>query len=132
MSLSCFHIYYDEINDVVVSKIIDKMIDLNDPLIFFDATKKIIDLLVNNKCMKLFYDFSLTGILIGFEMEYYFVKNIEKLFQYPEGTKVVVYEGPHFNSEKWEFVLKIFIEDGIDYIKFYGDYEAAMVWLNNK
>lgn len=132
MSRRDFHIYYDISKELVSAKVINSEANLNEPTFFNYSTNKIKELLIKHECFSLLFDFSLIGINIGMELEYYYAKNIKDVFDYPEGTHVGVYEGEFYNDKKWNFVREIFKTSGINYIEYFGDYEETLDWLNSK
>jgi len=132
MALSDFSIFYDNENKVVIAKIISKYANLNDPTFYIDSTELIRKLLIENNCFKLFADYSLIGIQMSYDMEYYYAKNINKVFDYPDGTISSIYEGEFYSKKKWALIKNIFKEDGVTNIEFFGDYDEAMAWLKSK
>lgn len=132
MATDNFHIYYDDRNDVVVAKIINRAANLNDPTFYIKSTKIIKELLAENKCKSLLADYSLIGITLALEMEYYYAKNINKVFDYPEGTSSAIYEGDFYSDKKWEYIRKIFKDDGTDNIEIFGNFDKALEWLKSR
>lgn len=129
MAIGDFDIYYDKANEVVYAKIINKFANISSANFYDDSTRKIKALLKENNCNKLFADYSLIGIKLNYELEYYLAKNINQVFDYPEGTISVIYEGEFYSDKKWEFIRKIFKEDGVKNIEIFGNYNDAMNWL---
>lgn len=132
MGLIDFDIYYDAQNNVVRAKIINKYANINSPNYYDDSTKKIRELLVNHECNKLFADYSLIGIELNYDLEYYLAKNFNQIFNYPEGTYSVIYEGEFYSEKKWGLIRSIFKEDGVDNVEIFGNFKEAMNWLVSK
>ena len=132
MGLIDFNIYYSMENKVVIAKIINKFAKINSPNYYDDITKKIRELLVKHNCYKLFTDYSLTGIELNYDLEYYLAKNINKIFDYPKGTYSAIYEGKFYSDKKWAFIRNIFNQDGVNNIEIFGDSNEAMDWLLSK
>ncbi len=132
MGLSDFEIKYDKENEVVSAKIISKYANINAPNYYKDSTIKIRELLIENNCNKLFADYSLIGIKMNYDLEYYLAKNFNTIFNYPEGTISVIYEGEFYNEKKWALIRSIFKEDGVDNVEIFSDYNEAMEWLKSR
>jgi len=132
MNTKDFSIEYDPKNDMVIRKVISKYIVLDDTKELKDSIAYISDLLIQNKCKKLFSDFSLIGLNMSYDTEYNFVINFKKIFSYPEGTFIALYEGKFYTKKKWDIFRKILKESNINYIDYFGDYDKAMAWLKSK
>ena len=116
MNFQDYSIEYDPKTDIVIRKVISKYIVLDDTNELKDSIAYISDLLIKNKCNKLFSDFSLTGIVMDYEAEYNFVINFKKIFTYPEGTFIALYEGKFYTKKKWDIFRKILKESNINYL----------------
>lgn len=132
MGLVDFDIRYDNNDEVVNAKVINRFANINSPNYYKDSTIKIRELLKDNNCNKLFADYSLIGIQLHYDLEYYLAKNFNTIFDYPEGTISVIYEGKFYSEKKWGLIRSIFKEDGVTNVEIFGDYNQAMEWLKSK
>lgn len=132
MAIKDFTIRYDESRDIVIRKIINAHVDLNDTTYFGDTTALMNELLTKHKCHRIFADFSLTGIQMNYEIEFFYAKNFKKIFDYPEGTFIAIYEGTFYDEKNWALIKHIFEENNVNYIEVFGDYSEAMAWLQSK
>ena len=132
MNFQNFSINYDKTNNIVVRKINSKYLVLDDPEKLKESIIYIHNLLIKNNCHKLLSDFSLTGIHINYDAEFNYAKNFKKIFNYPEGTFIAMFEGEFYSDKKWDLFRKVLKDINVTNIEFFGDYEAALEWLINK
>lgn len=132
MNFQNFSIEYDKTNNIVIRKITSKHLVLNDPEMLRESIIYIHNLLIKNNCHRLLSDFSLTGIHMNYDAEFNYAKNFKKIFNYPEGTYISMYEGEFYSDKKWDLFRKVLKDINVTNIEYFGDYDKAIEWLMSK
>lgn len=131
MASKDFIIRYDEFNNMIIRKVINEYIDFNDPTIFTSTIEEINQLIQEHNCKRIMSDFSLTGVRMSFEFEFYFAKNFKKIFNYPDDTYIAIYDGEFYTEKKWSYLKHVFNENNVKNLEVFGEYDEALAWLKS-
>ncbi len=127
-----FSITYNPDYHIVFVKLINKNIDLNHPTEHLKTTEIIRNLLVENKCNRIFSDTSLTFIRLSYDVELHILQNFNKIYNYPNNTFLANYKGEFYDEVNYVHLRKVLKDNDVTNIEFFGDFDEALEWLLSK